>query len=94
MVDTRIPQETAQATSVTLQYEAMSPLPIFTLSACTIKSEADLLSAVGLFVFLWELYHEIICKRGVIFAQTQTSDLGVCHLRLVGMVVHRDANKF
>ena len=32
--------------------------------------------------------------RGVIFAQTQTSDLGVCHLRLVGVVVQRDVNKF
>ena len=32
--------------------------------------------------------------RGVIFAQTQTSDLGVCHLRLVGVVIQRDINKF
>ena len=30
--------------------------------------------------------------RGVIFAQT--SDLGVCHLRLVGMAIQRDVNKF
>ena len=36
----------------------------------------------------------IVTGRGVIFAQTQPSDLGVCHLRLVGVVVQRDVNKF
>ena len=36
----------------------------------------------------------LLHQRGVIFAQTQTSDLGVCHLRLVGVVVQRDINKF
>ena len=36
---------------------------------------------------------ECLPVRGVIFAQTQTSDSGVCHLRLVGVVVQRDVNK-
>ena len=33
-------------------------------------------------------------RWGVIFVQTQTSDLGMCHFRLVGMVIQRDVHKF
>ena len=39
-----------------------------------------------------EVSPETVMNGGVIFAQT--SDLGVCHLRLVGVVVQRDVNKF
>ena len=45
------------------------------------SSSEVLLSAV---TYMW----------GVIFAQTQTPDLGVCHLRLVDVIVQRDVNKF